>query len=389
MTLIERAKCTGCESCVNRCPKGCISLEKDPLGHLFPVIDKTSCIACGLCVKSCPETNKLRFHDILNAYAAWSLDGESRFSSASGGVAAELYRQFIEDGGWICGVAFDESFHAVHILTKDTSQIQKFRQSKYVYSENNGVNKQIEQLLKAGERVLFISLPCKVAGLLSFLGTRYENLYTVDIVCHGTPPYQNLAEHISGICRDRKAQTIRFRVDNEFLLQLTDHSNSLLYRKIGRTDEYLAAFLTGLNYRESCYQCSYACPKRISDITICDYWGLGQEIPFNHPYTGAVSAVLINTEKGRELFERTKPRFFAEERPVSEAVKGNAQLNAPTPYPFMRKMFEDAYKTYGFDYAVGECLGKVMKKERKTVRIRESRATIRRIAGIFIKRYRG
>ena len=82
---------------------------------------------------------------------------------------------------------------------------------------------------------------------------------------------------------------------------MTDN-NKILYSKIGRQDNYLAAFLEGLNYRPSCYNCSYARPERISDITIGDFWGLGAEIPWNYPYTGSISAVLI-IQKKEEILE--------------------------------------------------------------------------------------
>ena len=92
---------------------------------------------------------------------------------------------------------YEEEYHVRHFLTKDQKDISAFRQSKYVYSETENIYGQIKGAAEEKRKVLFISLPCKVAGLYSFLGDKLaENLLTVDIVCHGTPPYAQLKEHI-------------------------------------------------------------------------------------------------------------------------------------------------------------------------------------------------
>lgn len=376
-------------ACVQKCPRKCISVKENFLGHLYPNVDKQQCVQCGLCQKSCPEINPPFFRKSERAYAAWSLDPKSRKSSSSGGAAAELYSAALNSGVWISGVEFQDGFHVVHTLSDKHSSILRYKQSKYVYSELRNIYREIENLLKQGEQVLFISLPCKVAGLLSFLGKEYDGLTTVDIVCHGTPSYRNLEEHISSVSSGKRATKLKFRNDNEFLFELIDEAEMNVYEKIGRADAYLAAFLEGLDYRESCYHCSYARPERVSDLTICDFWGLGQEIPFEHPYTGSISAVLINTEKGNRLFKQGEANLFVEERPVEEVVKGNAQLNAPTPEHPKREEFEQVYMNRGFDEAVNVCLGDVMAAEEKRVKKQQVRKRLRRIAGVFFKRYRG
>ena len=167
---------------------------------------------------------------------------------------------------------YEEQYHVRHFLTKECKDISAFRQSKYVYSETENIYRQIKDLLQKKEKVLFISLPCKVAGLYSFLGGKLEeNLLTVDIVCHGIPSYTQLMEHIKKVATLNRGK-LTFRKNNEYIFEVTDN-NKILYSKIGRQDNYLAAFLEGLNYRPSCYNCSYARPERISDITIGDFLG--------------------------------------------------------------------------------------------------------------------
>ena len=40
--------------------------------------------------------------------------------------------------------------------------------------------------------------------------------------------------------------------------------------------------------------------------------------------------MLVNTEKGRELFERIRPQLVCEQRETAEAVRGNPQLRRPS-----------------------------------------------------------
>ena len=390
ISLVDKKNCTGCMACLQMCPMKCITVREDDIGNLYPYIDRDTCIECGSCEKVCPEISinqKECLKKTDQAYAVWSLNTNSRSASTSGGAAAEFYESALNQGYWICGVKYEEQYHVRHFLTKERKNISVFRQSKYVYSETENIYRQIKDLLQKKEKVLFISLPCKVAGLYSFLGGKLEeNLLTVDIVCHGTPSYAQLMEHIKKVATLNRGK-LTFRKNNEYIFEVTDN-NKILYSKIGRQDNYLAAFLEGLNYRPSCYNCSYARPERISDITIGDFWGLGAEIPWNYPYTGSISAVLINTEKGRKFWNECSDRFFSEERSVEEAVKGNAQLNYPTPAHPKRAEFEELYKQKGFEEAVQICLQDEIQQDRKKQEKMQFRRKLRKIAGIVIPRYR-
>ena len=386
--LSETDKCTGCMACFVGCPEQAITISTDAMGNCYPNIQQELCINCGKCQKICPELNPISGRESKRAYAVWSLDPECRKRSASGGAASEFYEEALKQGYWICGAEYTSEGSVIHSITREPEAIGRYRQSKYVFSEMIEVYRQIKSKLEAGEKVLVISLPCKVAGILGYLGKRYDNLLTADIVCHGTPPKKLLREHVTNIAPEAKQYSIQFREDNEYLFNLRTEGK-LVYSKIGRTDMYLAAFLEGLSYRSACYNCNWAQPKRISDLTVCDFWGLGTEIPFDHPYTGSVSAVLINSEKGQTFFDVCRKNLFVEERPVFEAVKGNTQLNVPTQKHPKQELFKALYEKIGFDEAVKEILGKEIRLERKLVFRRKLYRVLRKMAGLFIKRYRG
>lgn len=388
MQLATANKCTGCMACMTDCPRSAISVEQNVLGDFYPKIDENACIQCGRCEKVCPELHPLPTKTPYQAFAAWSLDPENRKSSTSGGMAATLYQRALEKGWWICGTEYLPDGRVTHTLTQDSAAIGRYKKSKYVFSETGNIYPEIKKLLDAGQKVLMISLPCKIAGLFGFLKKPYDNLFTVDIVCHGTPSGKLLTDHIQAVKPGLENFRLTFREDNAYRFMLVS-DGKVRYCKTGRTDTYLAAFMDGLSYRESCYHCTYAKNQRISDMTICDFWGLGKEIPFNHPYTGAISAVLLNTDRGEELFRDCKELLFTEERPVSEAIQGNAQLNAPTPVHPRRNAFVQLHQQKGFEAAVQTLLRSEMKNEKNQVRRRQIRMSIRRLAGVFIKRYRG
>lgn len=379
--LPDEQKCTACGACVQACSRKCLKLDAGILN-----VDANICVRCGACTKVCPIINldKIVFRKPQKAFASWALDPKERKSSASGGMASVFYRYAAEHQWKFCGAACNQDLLPYLKLTDVQADISKFKGSKYVHASTENVFHEIKRALQLGEYVLFISVPCQVAALKQVVGNSNEKLISVDIVCHGVPDSFLLKEYIELRKENETPTMLFFRDENVFGFSLRDKNNSVIYEREGRTDEYMAAFLEGLSYREACYGCNFARPERISDITICDFWGLGAEMPFDHPYTGAISAVLINTEKGRSFFEKCKKYVFCEERPVSEAIKGNAQLNSPTQEHPLRELYLELKEKEGFTVAVRKCLGKEMKIEGKQLRKRKVRKCLSSIKHFFI-----
>lgn len=47
--VVDQAKCTGCEACVDACPVDAISMVNDKAK-----VSEDDCIDCGQCVDECP-----------------------------------------------------------------------------------------------------------------------------------------------------------------------------------------------------------------------------------------------------------------------------------------------------------------------------------------------
>ena len=340
-TVCDRGRCTGCRVCVNVCKKDAIFI-KDSLSAMNAVIDEVKCVNCKMCEKVCPNNNPVDKVQPQKWYQGWVC--KTREQSSSGGVAAGLTQNFIQNGGYVAACLFkDDEF--VFDITNDLDYARKFAGSKYVKSNPQNIYSKIYERLKQGDRVLFIGLPCQVAALNNYIKDK-KNLYTVDLICHGSPSPIILEKYLAENYVDiRKIKDLNFRNKDGFGLRSG-------YKRISfddGSDLYTFAFLTSLDYTENCYSCRYATLDRVSDITLGDSWG--SELEAEEQKKG-ISLILCQTEKGKELLKNTKIEL--RDVNLNKAVKANHQLSYPSKMPTERKIF---FKNIdkGFYYAISRC----------------------------------
>lgn len=339
-------KCTGCGACYNKCPRHCIEMQEDELGFLYPVINEAECIHCNLCKKTCPVNEPVVRKEAKKTYAAWDLNQESRKSSMSGGVAAVFSRYIIDHHGVVYGAVWNSDFSVSHVRISNYEDLEKLKGSKYVQSNLADIFKSVEHEVKNEKLVLFTGTPCQCAGLINYLGKQYSNLYVVDIICHGVPSQSLLKDAVKCAIGEQHYTKILFRDNTGYKLKIYN-GEDLLYAKSYRESSFARAFLYGLHSRKSCYSCDYANPKRVTDITIGDFWGLGKNKPFNYSTKDGVSAIMVISDKGEELLEKCKEYLFLEERETQEAVHGNSQLMQPhkqhPKYEYFRKHYQKGH----------------------------------------------
>lgn len=348
--ICDPDRCTGCAACREICPKHCISMQKDSLDALHPVIDESLCIDCGGCTNTCPNNHKLIFCHSQKVWVAWSEDKDVRRSSASGGVAYELYRHWLKNGGVAAGVTYTREEGCHFILIEKEADIATVQNSKYTFSDTWDIYRVVKQKLQAGIPVLFIAVPCQVAGLLCFLKKEYSNLTTVDLICHGMPPATYLQQHIDSIESHTKEHTnsLFFRDPKYYTYTYTftlknKDGREFYKKKVLADDDYQLGYHKALIYRENCYSCNYARKERISDLTIGDFCGLGNVEPVKYD-THNVSCILQNTDKGATLLAEIGQSLTKYERPANEAFDYEKQLRAPSLKHRCRALFETEYK---------------------------------------------
>lgn len=329
-TVCEKNQCTGCMACVDICAKRTVHIA-DTINAFNAVIDEDKCINCGMCVKVCQQNNLTQLRLPIIWKQGWTYDDKTRMRSASGGIATELARAFIEKGGKVCSCLFREG-EFVFDIVEDINKLDSFAGSKYIKSNPIGVYKAIKRELVKGIEILFIGLPCQVAALRNYVGNLLgEKLTTIDLICHGTPSPKILEMFLKQYDEDiHTAESIDFRVKGNF--QVSDHSHTIATH--GVCDRYMISFLSALSYTENCYSCKYAQEKRPGDITLGDSWGT--ELPENEWHKG-ISLVLCQTKKGKSLLESAKIKLV--DVNVEKAKRHNHQLEHPSKAPKTREKF--------------------------------------------------
>ncbi|MGO5306621.1 Coenzyme F420 hydrogenase/dehydrogenase, beta subunit C-terminal domain [Agathobacter sp. LCP21S3_B2] len=330
-TVCEINKCNGCMACADACPKKCIKI-RDEITAFNAAIDEDLCINCKICEKTCPNVNKPEKIKPIEWKQGWA-PAEIRKYSTSGGAASAIIQSFIQDGGFVASCLFQDGRFYFDI-TNDLFVAKKFAGSKYVKSNPTGIYKKIQERLKT-DKVLFIGLPCQVAALKNYV-KKQDNLYTIDLICHGTPSVKLLEKYLneSGYRLD-KLMDIRFRTKTNMGLNSNNHEVSFLLAM----DHYLCAFLSSVDYTENCYSCQFASIERVSDLTLGDSWGT----EYKEQEKNGISLLLTQTKKGKQLICMAEMEL--QNVDLENAIANNHQLSHPSiltdkRVKFMKKIEE-------------------------------------------------
>ncbi|MGN0577441.1 MAG: Coenzyme F420 hydrogenase/dehydrogenase, beta subunit C-terminal domain [Ruminiclostridium sp.] len=321
----EINKCVGCGACAVICPVSAIELKEDEEGFLYPDINEGLCLDCNQCYTHCPLNAKSKEYTFgkepSEVYACWSLNSEKRLESSSGGIFSELAEYFIGAGGRVAGVSYTEDFRAEHIITDNPEDLPRLRKSKYIQSETYRVYKEIRDILPK-LRVLYVGTPCQCAGLLSFLGGKKENLYLCDFICHGVNSPAVHQRYIREVEKETggKILSVNHRDKREgwndyvFSVKTETQTKNLGGRY---SNPFLRGFLTDMFLRKCCYSCGFKGISRPTDITLGDCWGFEKSEP------SGVSLAIVQSEKGKRLFEAIESKIHREICSIENVVKNN------------------------------------------------------------------
>jgi coenzyme F420-reducing hydrogenase beta subunit len=309
--------CVGCGACTAKCNKQSITMQEGTMGFLYPTVDISTCVDCGLCVKVCPVVNKPICTEPLNVYAAIAKDIKTLTSSNSGGFFTVAALHVLQHGGYVCGAVMDDNLEVVHIVTNKVEDLAKMQGSKYVQSKTGLIYIPIKERLKEGKTILFSGTGCQVAGLRTFLGKEYDNLITIEVVCHGVPSPGLYRRYIDWLSKKNGSKVESYKFRSKHKRPTGEHSEFFYSvngkQLIGRSleDPYYGSFLQGVTLRESCYDCLFKGKSRVADFTIGDFWGI-EKFHKGFPIGHGTSMVMVNTEKGQMLFESFKDALLYE-----------------------------------------------------------------------------
>ena len=353
--IIPVKECSSCGACANICPHNAISMELDKEGFYRPTIDTSKCVKCGLCERTCPWTNIVTNPNLASStpqtIAAFAKDDSIRLESSSGGIFTVLAQKILNEGGIVAGVAQIKPTRFGHIIIDNKTDLSKLRGSKYVQADVGFVYREIRTHLKSGRKVLFSGTPCQIAALYAVLGSKANtpNLYTVDIVCHGTPSVKVFEKYVEEIETENSAYAsstiFRNKQKGWRLFSMTTSLNTISgdhfhFSKTLNKDKFLQFFLKNICLNTSCADCHYAKLPRIADITLGDFWGIEKFHPKMDDNKGT-SMVLLNTEHGKVLFTQVVSSIILIESKLEFAVTGNPCIvRSSKPHPKRNDFFE-------------------------------------------------
>lgn len=353
--ILEEKKCTGCGACYNKCPVNAIALEYNKEGFLYPEIDASKCIHCGLCHAVCPEIDYKKTEDLIHeegkCYAMMAND-EIRMKSSSGGMFTLLAERIISQGGVVCGASYTEDYMQVeHIIVDKVEDLKRVRGSKYVQSNVGNTYMQIKSILEEKKQVLYVGCPCQIAGLYRFLDRDYENLYTVDLVCHGANSTTAYQSYVKETANGKEIKEVNFRDKTIYgwstptTIYFQDGS---VFNAAWNESKWNDGFLKGIINRKCCSACHYAQRKRIADITLGDFWQIHRWDKNCNDWKGT-SLVLLNSDKGEQIFESVRDQMkLCKEAPLDFAVQYNGQLIRPNKAHPGRKFFFNHLEKDGY-----------------------------------------
>ncbi len=346
----KKEECCGCEICVNECPQKIIEMKSDEEGFFYPhIFNSAKCINCKKCLMSCPFKKIQDEYSEFDGYYAGSLKTNETKTCASGGAATAISKKFVEKGGIVYGVAYEEKFNNIkYERAVDGATIEKFKGSKYAQARKNEVYNQIKLDLKNNKEVLFIGLPCEVSALKKATRGISQNLYTIELVCHGPTSLKVHKEYCEGLKKRYSSEigefSVRYKKDGKWkpyyvrakMKNGTEHIEKFHESDYGIAFRYLK--------RPSCNVCSIKTPYLYGDIMLGDYHAASLGMPCFNPQ--GVSVLLPHSLKGKRLLDMLDNEFEMCEISQHSALLNQA-IKMAIPKRSYRNGFSKVFQKFG------------------------------------------
>lgn len=353
---LTKDNCCGCTACMCVCPKNAIMMVADNKGFYYPKIDSEKCVNCGLCRRVCQfgEKEISEKYNEVRCFALKHKDFSVIKASRSAGAFTAFSDYILSNGGVVYGVVLNSDFSVNHQRAVTIEQRNRFRESKYVQSNLEGVFNSVASDLSANKIVMFSGTGCQCDGLRSFLQTKRldtHNLLIVDIVCHGVPSPKMFVEYIKWNEQKNKSVVTDFKFRDkdkytwgEGIEKLTFSDGKIKYQ------DYFTEFIFSNFIRECCYNCKYTTPYRNSDITLADFWGSEKKCPEYTDYKNGCSLVMIHSEKAMILFNKIQNSVSFKNVGVEDCMQ--PRLETPRKKNSNADFYWEEYCNKGFDYVM-------------------------------------
>lgn len=295
--------------------------------------------------------DKLNKNSPLFAYAV-KHKSDVRMKSSSGGMFTALSDYILDNNGKVYGADFDDNMKLRHTAASTNEARDRMRGAKYIQSDISNVLNDIKTDLKNNLPVLFVGTPCQVSAVKKNISEN-ENLYTVDLICHGAPAPEVWEKFIAYVQKKYSKKAIYFSFRNKDIAW-RKYSGRVIFED-GSTAEntsllnaYTELFSYDLLMRDACEKCPFADIFRVGDVTIGDFWGIENVLPQIDDNKG-VSAVLVNTEKGEKLFNLAKNDLEIYEVKPEQIAARQPNLSKPSKKSIKAEAFKNDFENLPFD----------------------------------------
>ena len=319
-------ECCGCAICEAVCPKDAIKIVLTDEGFYEPVINEEKCVNCSVCTKTCYKGLELDikkpYKDGIETYSAYNNDAHDRYHSSSGGLASVLAKQCIADGYTVVGVEYDYIEEiAKTSFAKTEEEVYKFSGSKYFQSKNIDALKAIMSDGKDTKYAIF-GTPCQIYALRKYARDKKceERFLFVDIFCHGCPSLKLWEKYLAYIKKKSKFDkfdSIEFRSKragwHEYVYVFKSGEREYVTKK--NFNMFYTMFFDKNILCRACYDCRVRSSFDFPDIRIGDFWG--KRFDTN---ADGVSAVVVCTQRGKELFQKIEDKISFERQSLEEVV---------------------------------------------------------------------
>lgn len=349
--------CCGCTACASICGHNAIEMKPDALGFLYPEVDYSKCVECKLCEKVCAFNDHYDIKDHLKQPEPWGVrlkDTNELMKSRSGGAFVAFSDWILNQEGVVYGVGYKDHFRVAHKRATTKEERDEFRGSKYVQSDLRGIFQQVRKDLLAGLKVMFVGTGCQTSAIRSYIPQKLqENLWVVDIVCHGVPSPNYWRDYLKDLEEKHNSTIVEVNFRNK-KFGWDSHIESYKFEngKTLDTNSFSYSFIKDIMLRESCGNCHFCNTKRPSDLTLADFWGWERTGTTLNQDDKGLSLIFVNTPKGKKLFEEVSDKLILVPSTMQQAMQSH--LERPTKLSPLSEQFEKDYTEKGFKYVLNK-----------------------------------
>lgn len=351
--VLFREACCGCGACGEICPTEAIRMGENARGFIIASVQADKCIHCDLCDKICPVKTQQKQEEIT-CYALKLSDTDSLMQSQSGGAFYAVAKSILQEGGVVYGVS-NEDIRDVRTVRVDCLEdLHKLLKSKYVQADSTQTHELVEEDLRSGRTVFYSGTACVVQGLKNYLSHRkvsQMNLLTCDLICHGVPSRSLDRDFIARMEKKQKSRVtgLLYRDKSK---GWGSHQECYTFADGNKyhTNEKVIVFSKGFSLSSACFQCEFTTPYRVADMTIGDFWSLGQVGMSINQFPSGLSVCLVrNAGINRRIRQMTENgELQCSEIHLEHAMQWNLERPSVKPVKydvFWRKYARNRFKT--------------------------------------------